>query len=116
MKNSKAATQERKAGQAQRKVSVAPGKKAAAADSKNSKDVINELIRQLNTLVGLPGQQAEQCSEGEQQAGGEQGPKRWEMNLTRLTIGVDLGDKKSNYCILAPTGKVVAEGKFDTKR
>ena len=116
MKNSKAATQEEKARHAQKEVRVAPGKKAAEADSKDTKDVMNELIRKLNELVGLSAQQAEQHGEGEQQAGGEQGPKQWEMNLTRLTIGVDLGDKKSNYCILTPTGKVVGEGKVATER
>jgi transposase len=116
MKNSKAATQEGKARPAQKEVRVAPAKKEASADSKNSKEVVAELIRRLNELVGLSAQQAEQDGEGEEQAGTEHGPKRWEMNLTRLTIGVDLGDKKSNFCIMTPAGKVVTEGKVDTER
>lgn len=31
-----------------------------------------------------------------------------------LTIGIDLGDRKSNYCVLDDSGEVVSEGKIQT--
>src|ERR1035438_5443853 len=37
-------------------------------------------------------------------------------NLDRLTVGVDLGDQWSNYCILSLSGETLAEGKFRTRR
>jgi transposase len=38
------------------------------------------------------------------------------MNLDRMTFGVDIGDKKSNYCLLDPEGRIVREGSFNTNR
>jgi len=35
-------------------------------------------------------------------------------NLDRLTVGVDLGDQWSNYCILDLEGETVAEGQLRT--
>jgi len=37
-------------------------------------------------------------------------------NLDRLTVGVDLGDQWSNYCILGLAGETLAEGQFRTRR
>ena len=37
-------------------------------------------------------------------------------NLNGLTVGVDLGDQWSNYCILGLSGETLAEGQFPTKR
>jgi hypothetical protein len=37
-------------------------------------------------------------------------------NLGRLTVGVDLGDKWSNYCILDLGGETLAEGQLRTTR
>jgi transposase len=37
-------------------------------------------------------------------------------NLDRLTVGVDLGDQWSNYCILGLSGETLAEGKFRTRQ
>jgi transposase len=37
-------------------------------------------------------------------------------NLDRLTVGVDLGDQWSNYCILGLGGETLAEGQFRTRR
>jgi transposase len=37
-------------------------------------------------------------------------------NLDRLTVGVDLGDQWSNYCILGLGGETLAEGQFRTKK
>jgi transposase len=33
-----------------------------------------------------------------------------------MTLGIDIGDKKSNYCLLDPEGKMVREGTFNTTR
>jgi transposase len=38
------------------------------------------------------------------------------LNLDRLTVGVDLGDQWSNYCILGLSGETLAEGQFRTRR
>lgn len=38
------------------------------------------------------------------------------MNLNRMTFGVDIGDKKSSYCLLDPEGRIVREGSFNTNR
>jgi transposase len=37
-------------------------------------------------------------------------------NLNRLTVGVDLGDRWSNYCILGLSGETLAEGQIATRR
>jgi hypothetical protein len=38
------------------------------------------------------------------------------MNLSTMTFGVDIGDKKRNYCLLDPEGRIVREGSFNTTR
>jgi transposase len=37
-------------------------------------------------------------------------------NLNGLTVGVDLGDQWSNYCILGLNGETLSEGQFATRR
>ena len=37
-------------------------------------------------------------------------------NLDRLTVGVDLGDQWSHYCILGLSGETLTEGQFRTRR
>jgi transposase len=37
-------------------------------------------------------------------------------NLNGLTVGVDLGDQWSNYCILGLSGEMLSEGQFATRR
>ena len=41
---------------------------------------------------------------------------RLRPNLDRLTVGVDLGDQWSNYCILGLGGETLAEGQFRTRK
>ncbi len=41
-------------------------------------------------------------------------PDAEKPNLNRLTVGVDLGDQWSNYCILGLSGETFAEGQFRT--
>ncbi|HEX4166701.1 MAG TPA: hypothetical protein VHZ55_14635, partial [Bryobacteraceae bacterium] len=45
-------------------------------------------------------------------AKGESGPRATEIypDLNRLTVGIDLGDKRSTYCILGLAGETLAEG------
>jgi transposase len=37
-------------------------------------------------------------------------------NLNGLTVGLDLGDQWSNYCILGLSGETLSEGRFPTRR
>jgi hypothetical protein len=37
-------------------------------------------------------------------------------NPDRLTVGVDLGDQWSHYCILGLEGETLAEGQLRTRR
>src|SRR5664280_44447 len=41
---------------------------------------------------------------------------RLRPNLDRLTVGVDLGDQWSNYCILGLGGETLTEGQFRTNQ
>ena len=51
-----------------------------------------------------------------QQEGLTKGVADWERpNLDRLTVGVDVGDQWSNYCILGLGGETLAEGQFRTQ-
>jgi transposase len=44
----------------------------------------------------------------------EVAPDAEKPNLNRLTVGVDLGDQWSNYCILGLNGETLTEGQFQT--
>lgn len=73
---------------------------------RESREVMSELVRQLtkqlNTeRVVVPGE--------DKGADDEAKP-----NLDRLTVGVDLGDQWSNYCILGLGGETLTEGQFRT--
>jgi len=46
----------------------------------------------------------------------QQAQRSLEPNRDRLTVGVDLGDKWSNYCILGLDGETLAEGQLQTSR
>jgi len=41
---------------------------------------------------------------------------RLAANTTSLTIGIDLGDRFSHYCVLAPDGEILDEGRVKTTR
>lgn len=49
---------------------------------------------------------------------GESGPRATEIypDLNRLTVGIDLGDKRSTYCILGLAGETLAEGDVATAK
>jgi len=81
--------------------------KAAKPMRREPQQVMSELVAQLRKQLG-----------GERVAApdAEHGAADWERpNLDRLTVGVDVGDKWSNYCILGLGGETLAEGQFSTQ-
>jgi len=73
---------------------------------RDTKQVLAELVgklrEKLDPKVGA-------ASAGEKNQRGELRP-----NLDRLTVGVDLGDQWSHYCILGLEGETLAEGQVRT--
>src|SRR5712672_1079366 len=76
-------------------------------DTRDTKEVLAELVGKLKEK--LDPKKLAATSAGEK-------PKRGELrpNLDRLTVGVDLGDQWSNYCILGLGGETLTEGQFRT--
>ena len=83
------------------------GQKTKAAKSRgpvqrDSKEVMAELVAKLSErLEQKPAH--EKAAEGKPKGGPA-------PNRDRLTVGVDLGDRWSNYCILGLEGETLAEG------
>src|SRR5436190_13417490 len=48
----------------------------------------------------------------------ENGPRATAVcpDLNRLTVGIDLGDKRSTYCILGVSGEALAQGDLATTK
>jgi transposase len=78
------------------------------AARRDSSEVMAELVSQLR-------QQLEVKSVPAAESAGEEGDAV-RPNLDRLTVGVDLGDQWSNYCILGLGGETLREGQFRTRR
>jgi hypothetical protein len=74
---------------------------------RDTKEVLAELVGKLKEK--LDPKKSAATSVGKK-------PKRGELrpNLDRLTVGVDLGDQWSNYCILDLEGETLAEGQLRT--
>jgi len=70
------------------------------------KELMAELVSKLSQKLELPGEQA---SHGRDPQEGVPGPNRG-----RLTVGVDLCDRWSSYCILGLDGETLAEGQLGT--
>lgn len=82
--------------------------KARGPVHQDSKEVMAELLAKLTErLEPKPAQ--ENATEGKPH--GVPAPNR-----DRLTVGVDLGDQWSNYCILGLEGETLAEGQLRTTR
>ena len=82
--------------------------KARGPVQRESKDVMAELVAKLSEkLEQNPAQ--EKAAEGKPQVAPA-------PNRDRLTVGVDLGDQWSNYCILGLEGETLAEGQLRTTR
>jgi transposase len=82
--------------------------KSRSTEHWETKEVLAELVEQLrkklNPKVAAAGPRQESLR--------DRGSMR--PNLDRLTVGVDLGDRWSNYCILDLEGDTLAEGKLRT--
>jgi len=87
--------------------SVLKSGKVSAKEAKpmrrESQQVMTELVSKLRKRL-----EGERIVEPDDQSAAE-----WERpNLDRLTVGVDVGDPWSNYCILGLGGETLAEGQF----
>ena len=71
---------------------------------RDAKEVMAELVAKLSQRL-----EPRQPSEGEERQQDIPGPNR-----ERLTVGVDLGDKWSNFCILGLDGEKLTEGQLQT--
>jgi hypothetical protein len=71
--------------------------KARGAVQRDSKEVMAELVAKLSERLGVK-PAPEKATEEKPQ--GAPAPNR-----DRLTVGVDLGDQRSNYCILGLEGR-----------
>ncbi len=83
-----------------------PGK-ARVPVQRDTKEVMEELVAMLSqklvTQSARPGAEREV----------DRGPA---PNRDRLTVGVDLGDKWSNYCIFGLNGETLVEGELQTRQ
>ena len=75
---------------------------------RDSKEVIAELVAKLRERRGA---KAVSVGAGEEHRRGTLRP-----NLDRLTVGVDLGDQWSSYCILGLEGETLGEGQLRTRQ
>jgi transposase len=81
--------------------------KASGPVQRNAKEVMAELVAKLTERLGAKPAQ-ENATEAKPRSS-EHAPNR-----DRLTVGVDLGDQWSNYCILGLEGETLAEGQLRT--
>ena len=90
------------------KKSEPPSKRAKSRGpvQRDTKEVLAELVGKLKEKLDSKKVAA---TSGEEDQRGELRP-----NLDRLTVGVDLGDQWSHYCILGLEGETVAEGQLRT--
>src|ERR1035437_7981261 len=80
--------------------------KARGPVQRNAKKVLAEALEKLTGKLDAP---AVSTSAKENRRGNAVGPNR-----DRLTVGVDLGDRWSQYCILGLEGETLAEGQLRT--
>ncbi len=78
------------------------------AERRDSSEVMGELVSQLRQQLEMKSVSVVEAARDERDA--------VSPNLDRLTVGVDLGDQWSNYCILGLAGETLAEGQFRTRR
>src|SRR5262252_10848093 len=81
--------------------------KAQRPEQREPKQVLAELLKKLSGKLELKATTASQREAGPR---GELSP-----NLDRLTVGVDLGDQWSRYCILGLQGETLSEGQLQTR-
>jgi transposase len=83
-------------------------RKLGSAVERKPQEVMAELVAKLAEQLDVEVIPAAEGNKGERD--------RVRPNLDRLTVGVDLGDQLSNYCILGLSGETLGEGKFRTRR
>jgi transposase len=82
--------------------------KARRPVQREPKEVLAELVEKRRGKLELKATSASQ---------GDAGPRpELSPNLDRLTVGVDLGDRWSHYCILGLQGETLSEGQLQTKQ
>src|SRR5262250_1067831 len=81
--------------------------KAQRPVQREPKQVLAELLEKLSGKLEV---KATSASPAGADPRTELGP-----NLDRLTVGVDLGDQRSNFCILGLQGETLSEGQLQTK-
>jgi len=100
-----------------KKNTKSPGKKEQTAKriakarrpvQREPKEVLAELVEKLRGKLELKATTS--ASQPEAGPRGELSP-----NLDRLTVGVDLGDRWSHYCILGLQGETLSEGQLQTR-
>jgi transposase len=85
-----------------------PAGKVRGPVQRDAKEVMAELVMKLSQRLDV---QAAVASTETGCASGGRGPNR-----DRLTVGVDLGDQWSNFCILGLDGEKLTEGELRTTR
>ena len=81
--------------------------KARRPVQREPKEVLAELVEKLQGKLELKSTSASAAEAGPR---AELGP-----NLDRLTVGVDLGDQWSHFCILGLQGETLSEGQLQTR-
>src|SRR6478752_7939928 len=82
--------------------------KAQRPVQREPKEILAELMEKLRGKLELKSTSASQAEAGPR---GELSP-----NLNRLTVGVDLGDQWSHFCILGFEGETLSEGQLQTRQ
>jgi transposase len=90
------------------KQSEAPAKRRKLVVERRPQEVMAELVAKLAEQLDV---EIVPAIEGK-----KDGRDAVRPNLDRLTVGVDLGDQWSNYCILGLAGETLAEGQFRTRK
>jgi transposase len=83
-------------------------RKLGVVVERKPQEVMAELVARLAEQLDVKIVPASEGEKGERDA--------LHPNLDRLTVGVDLGDQWSNYCILGLGGETLAEGQFRTRK
>jgi transposase len=81
--------------------------KAQRIVQREAKEVLAELVEKLRGKLEVKAMSASPAEAGPR---AELGP-----NMDRLTVGVDLGDQWSHYCILGLQGETLSEGQLQTR-
>src|SRR5499427_7815091 len=93
---------------AMKKEQKAKRAKAQRPVQRETKEVLAELVEKLRGKLELKATPASPVKAGQR--------AELSSNLDRLTVGVDLGDQWSHYCILGLQGETLSEGSLQTRQ